>query len=93
MADVYFPRTIDEPPYFMLWRIDDAMVPVFGLLLGFIVGQVAVLASLGLLFSFVYRKFREGRPEKWVVHAAYWSGLLPLGGHSFINPFEREIRA
>lgn len=34
MADVYFPRTIDEPPYFMLWRIDDAMVPIFGLLLG-----------------------------------------------------------
>ena len=93
MAQMLLPRTIDEPPYFMIWRVDDAMVPFFGLTIGFLVGEVAVLFGLGVLFSFAYRKFREGRPEMWVVHAVYWQGLYPDRGHTLFNPFEREIRA
>lgn len=93
MADVELPRSIDEMPYVMVWRMDDFMPPIIGLIIGFLTGRPEIFAGLGFALSFFYRKFRQGRPENWVMHALYWWGLLPMRGHSLFNPFEREIRA
>ena len=87
------PRTIDEPPYVMIWRMDDAFVPLFGLVGGMLLDELPLFLGVGLVASFFYRKYREGRPDLYVVHALYWAGFLPDRGHALINPYVREVRA
>jgi len=86
-----FPTTADEPPYLLLWRIDDVAVPLLGLAGGMLVGHVLPFASAGLLSMFLYRKYRSGRPEFYVLHAMYWAGMYPARGAGFVNPFVRTF--
>lgn len=92
METIKLPRTIDDPPVFLVWRADDLMVPAVMLIVGLFVDRMILFFVIGVALSFVYRKFREGRPEQFVLHSLYWSGLWPNRGHSFVNPFKREFR-
>ncbi len=89
MKVIALPRTVDEPPYFLLWRVDDFVPPVLFLVIGMLAGAALAFAGIGVALSLFYRRYREGRPEFYVLHALYWSGLWPARGHSFPNPYCR----
>ena len=44
---------------------------------------------LGLALSRLYGRFRDSRPDGFVLHWAYWHGLVPLAARSCPNPFSR----
>jgi conjugal transfer pilus assembly protein TraL len=91
MKPVPFPATIDEPPILLLWRVDDIVVPVLCLFIGLLLHKIAVFFSLGLGLMYVYRRFRDGKPEFFVLHALYWSGVYPARGLGFVNPYLRRL--
>jgi conjugal transfer pilus assembly protein TraL len=89
MQVIPLPRTVDDPPTFLVWRADDMAPPMLGLAIGFLIGMPFTLLGAGLGLSLLYRRFREGRPEFYAFHLLYWAGLWPSRGHSFPNPYAR----
>ncbi|MFT0213086.1 type IV conjugative transfer system protein TraL [Pseudomonas sp. F1_0610] len=45
---------------------------------------------LGLVTTKLYRRFRDGRPDGFILHAIYWAGLLPTKAKTIPNPFIRS---
>ncbi|CAH2605802.1 Type IV conjugative transfer system protein TraL (plasmid) [Rhodovastum atsumiense] len=91
MERVLFPETADEPPRFLLWRIDDVAVPLLFLCFGMLLGNVVIFVIAGLAMMAGYQKYRDGRPEFYVLHAMYWFGIYPARGPGFINPYIRTL--
>ena len=83
------PRTVDDPPYFLLWRMDDFAPPTLMLAIGFLLDAPFLMAFFGLVLGFFYQRYREGKPEMFVLHAMYWYGAWPSRGHTMRNPFQR----
>ena len=89
MRVLELPQTVDDPPYLLMWRVDDLMPVVAGFGLGMAFGELLVLASMGIAASYFYRRFRDGRPDGYVFHLLYWFGFVPARGRLAGNPFER----
>jgi len=83
------PRTVDDPPYFLLWRMDDFAPPALMLAIGFLLDAPFLMAFFGLVLGFFYQRYREGKPEMLVLHAMYWYGAWPSRGRTMRNPFQR----
>jgi type IV conjugative transfer system protein TraL len=90
MASHRIPRTIDDMPYAFIWRMDEFAVPILLLLVGMLVNHPFSALGIGFVLVYFYRKFREGRPNLFVLHQFYWWGFYPLNGHSMLNSYERE---
>lgn len=88
---VQIPRTIDDLPYLLIWRLDDFMPPIACLLLGYAIGFPLPALLLGFGASFLYQRYRDGKPEGYVLHALYWYGLFIPRNRSFPNPFIRVL--
>jgi conjugal transfer pilus assembly protein TraL len=93
MAHYLLPRTVDEPVQIFFWRLDEAILPILGLVLGAVFGYMLPLFLTGVAVSFVYMRLRIGMPEMYVIHLLYWHGFYPDRGHSFFDPFDREVQA
>lgn len=87
------PRTIDDPLYFLIWRFDDAILPIFGVIVGILSDQMLLSVAVGVGLSYFYRRYREGRPEMFLMHALYGQGFWPNRGHAMVHPFIRRIRS
>lgn len=83
------PRTVDDPPFFLMWRMDDFAPPTLMLALGLFLGAPFLMAFAGLFLGFLYQRYREGKPEMFVLHWLYWWGLWPSRGLTMRNPFQR----
>ncbi|WP_234911526.1 type IV conjugative transfer system protein TraL, partial [Vibrio anguillarum] len=69
----------------------DEMAPILlGLVIGIFTGNALVLCLLGLVTTKLYRRFRDGRPDGFILHAIYWAGLLPTKAKTIPNPFIRS---
>ena len=90
-APVPFPETADEPPYVLLWRIDDVALPVLFLCVGMLTAHVVVFTAIGIGAMYLYRKHRSGHPEFYVLHLAYWFGIYPARGAAFVNPYIKSF--
>ena len=91
MEPVRLPRGIDDPPQILLWSADE-LLPFLGMLIvGVLTQRLALCALLSLLVIKLFHRFRDSRPDGYLYHAAYWSGLTPLAGHSLVNPFRRRF--
>ncbi|MFC0180966.1 type IV conjugative transfer system protein TraL [Thorsellia kenyensis] len=87
---IEIPSYIDEPPHFLLWSADEMAPILLGLVLGIFIEQAFVLTALGLVFTKLYRRFRNGKPDGYLLHYMYWKGVLPLNAKSIPNPFVRS---
>lgn len=85
-----FPRYADEPPVFLLWSVDEAIPVGLGLALGILMEQLIVMTVLGLVASNFYKKYRDRHPDGYLLHAAYWWGLVKGQGPSLVNPFQKR---
>ncbi|MGE0383527.1 MAG: type IV conjugative transfer system protein TraL [Gammaproteobacteria bacterium] len=83
------PRHVDDPPQLLLWSADELVPVALGLVIGILVDRLLLLVALGLLTAYFYRRFKDQRPDGYLLHALYWHGLLPLRGRGAVNPFRR----
>ncbi len=89
MERIEIPRYIDDPPHFLLWSADELAPVAIGLVIGVLTANAFILTMLGLVATKFYRRFRDGKPDGYMLHGLYWSGLLPLQVIGGKNPFLR----
>lgn len=85
------PRHINLPQQIFFWSTDE-LVP-FSVL--FVLGMITGLLIQGLLAGIALmvflRRFRDSRPDGYLLHRLYAWGLIPIKGNAAINPLHRRI--
>ena len=92
MKLVKIPERIDDPPHMLLWSMDELVPPI----LFFVIGMLFLDAPmktmlLGFLVSYVYRRFRESKPDGYILHMLYWYGVPLSRSQLMINPFIKRF--
>lgn len=83
-----FPRHLDMPHQLLWWGVDELTVVFVFIAIGVIQGAFITGMALGVAAMVVYRRFRGRNPAGYVLHWAYWHGLVPIKGR---NPFQRKV--
>lgn len=92
MKPVRIPRRIDEPPYLLMWPIDEILPILMGLAVGIFIGSVFWTLLLGWLISKAYKKKKESNPDGFFFHIFYWyTGLSFNKLRTMINPFIKRL--
>ncbi|MDN5862784.1 MAG: type IV conjugative transfer system protein TraL [Salinisphaera sp.] len=87
--ELKLPRTIDDPPQILLWSSDELVPIILGILIGVMTGHFLILFLLGLLVWRLIRRFKDSRPEGYMLHLLYWIGI-PIGKARLLpNPYRR----
>ena len=89
---VDIPRLIDEPPSVLLWTTDEMAPIMLGLVIGMFTGNVLILTGLGLAVTSLYKRFRDGRPDGYLLHLLYWIGVLPTKAKTIPNPYANHFK-
>lgn len=84
------PRQVDDPPHVLLWSAEELAPVAFGLAIGMVTGKALVFSLLGLLIAKVYRRFSDGHPDGFLLHALYWYGFIPSRSRTMPNPYARR---
>ncbi len=92
MEPVQIPRLIDEPPSVLLWTTDELAPIMLGLVVGIFTGNVLLLTAGGLAVTSLYKRFRDGHPDGYLLHMLYWIGLMPTKARTIRNPFANQYK-
>ncbi|MEG9883974.1 MAG: type IV conjugative transfer system protein TraL [Hyphomicrobiales bacterium] len=90
MNAIRIPHRIDEPRRLLLCKRRGAGPDDAGGGPGIIVDHPTIRFPAGLVVSSLYKRFRESRPDGYLLHPLCWSGFSPARGRSFPNPFIRR---
>lgn len=90
MNPVRIPQRIDDPPHLLLWRADELTPLLLGLLLGMLLRQLLLCTLAGCLITHCYKRFRDHRPDGYLLHLLYWLGCYLSPAPSFRNPYLRR---
>ncbi|AGG89106.1 TraL protein [Rhodanobacter denitrificans] len=91
METVELPVHLDDPKYFLVFTIEDAMLFIGAMGLGVLLHALGYLMLIGFGVSYLSSRFRGAVPEGRLQHILYWHGV-PIGsGHSLINPYARRF--
>ncbi|MDT0618571.1 MAG: type IV conjugative transfer system protein TraL [Salinisphaeraceae bacterium] len=93
MKPIPTPHLIDEPQRFLLWSFDEAMPIIIFFLLGYMIQQVIICTAVGIVFSKLFRKYKDSRPEGYLIHLLNWHGIGVDRGYSVGNPFRRDFHS
>lgn len=74
-----------------MWTPDQVIPMASMFIIGLVSDTLTFCIPIGFFMSWSYSKYSAGRPDGFVIHAAYWYGLVPLKARSAINPFHRWI--
>ncbi len=67
------PRRLDDPPKFLFWDFDVAMVGLLGLGFGVLGGQVLLGCVGGVLAAYAWSRTKSGRHRGYGLHFMYWN--------------------
>lgn len=87
MEPIYIPSKIDDPPQLIMWSIDELMPTMVGLLLGIMIDQQIICVTVGYLITRQYQKYKDSRPDGYLLHLLYQAGVINLKGRTNINAF------
>ncbi|MFC0179533.1 type IV conjugative transfer system protein TraL [Thorsellia kenyensis] len=76
MKLIDIPQHIDEPPHFLFWSADEVAPLFIGIVFGILTGQALTLTVIGFLITKVYRRYRDGRPDGYLLHAILISSVV-----------------
>lgn len=66
------PHRLDDPPKFLWWDFDVAILAMGCLLLGIMTGQILLFGIAGAVVAMGYQKIKAGRSRAIGLHALYW---------------------
>ncbi len=66
------PRRLDDPPQFFLWDADEAVLVIFFVLLGALLGQIIVGAIIGLLLARTFTRVKAEGGRGIIPRFLYW---------------------
>lgn len=91
MEPVKLPTKIDEPHQFLLWSADE-MIPLMTLFVtGIILEQALLFTGIGFFLTSIYKKYKNSKPDGYLLHYLYWIGLIPTKAKTMVNPFIRRF--
>mgnify|MGYP003382871118 FL=1 len=70
------PHRLDDPPKFLWWDFDVAILAMGMLCIGILVNQLITVTVIGFLVATSYQKVKAGRHRAFGLHALYW--YLPI---------------
>lgn len=70
------PHRLDDPPKFLFWDFDVAILAMGCLVIGIMVNQTLTFAVIGCAVAMGYQKVKAGRSRAFGLHALYW--YLPV---------------
>lgn len=91
MESLEFPHHADEAQRLLMWTPDQVIPMAMMFIIGLVTDTLTFCIPIGFLLSYLYTKHSAGKPDGYLMHAAYWYGLAPLKGRAMINPFHRRI--
>jgi len=91
MEPIKLPRDLDKPQTVLFMTAEDLIIFSILFVIGMMLSHPFPFGAFGLGLVFVFRRFREGRSDGYLLHVLYWIGLLPVKGKSVVNPFQRTI--
>ncbi len=91
MSQIEIPRYVDDPPHILLWSADEVAPILLALVFGIIFSHTFIFLLAGVALTKVYSRFRDGRPDGYIMHLIYWYGFLPIRARSIPNPFARRF--
>lgn len=91
MEPIRFPKYIDTPQRLLFWTADQ-MVPFSVIVvIGMLMKSLFLSIIVGCLVSMAFTRYRDSRPDGFLIHMAYWYGILVPKGRSILSPFHRRI--
>ena len=91
MDPVRLPTRVDEPHQFLLWSADE-IIPLLTLfVMGVIFENITIFTLVGFGLTSVYKKYKNCKPDGYLLHALYWIGLIPSKARTLVNPFIRRF--
>ena len=73
------PTRLDDPPKFMWWDFDVAMLFMSFFVFGVISGWILSFSLVGLVAACLYRKSKAGQHRAYGMHLLYWHLPVNLG--------------
>jgi conjugal transfer pilus assembly protein TraL len=73
------PQHLDDPPRFLFWDLDEAILFMLALVLGLMVDLVFVGGATGVALVLAYGKAKSGRHRAYALHLMYWHLPVTLG--------------
>lgn len=70
------PHRLDDPPKFLFWDFDVAILAMGCMVIGIMVNQTITFAVIGFFVAAGYQKIKAGRTRAFGLHALYW--YLPV---------------
>lgn len=70
------PHRLDDPPKFLWWDFDVAIVAMGMMCIGILVNQIVTFTAMGFIVASGYQKVKAGRQRAFGLHALYW--YLPV---------------
>ena len=90
--EIRISHSVDDPPKFFFWGIDEAMPFFFFLACGIFTGRMFTFAVLGIVISKWYSSFLQKAADNYFMHLCYWSMGVSFGKSTIIpNAFDREF--
>lgn len=91
MSEIEFPRYNDLPPRFLFFSIDQTIVVATGVAFGAVTKNLLPALIVCVIVAWAIGRWREARPDGYMVHMLFWYGVLPAKGRSVLNPFLRKV--
>lgn len=73
------PQHLDDPPRFLFWDLDEAILFMLALVLGLMVDLVFFGGATGVALVLAYGKAKSGRHRAYALHLMYWHLPVTLG--------------
>lgn len=73
------PTRLDDPPKFMWWDFDVAMLFMSFFVFGLETGWILSFSLAGLMAAWFYRKSKAGQHRAYGMHLLYWHMPVNLG--------------
>lgn len=80
MKPLLMPQHLDDPLMVLFWSADE-LLPGFAIfLVGVLIEQKIVCLAIAIAVTRLFRRLKEGNPDGFLLHLAYWSGLTSSRG-------------
>lgn len=66
------PSRLDDPPRFLFWDFDVAILAMGCIALGIMTNQLFIFSAAGAVVAMAYQKLKAGRSRAFGLHILYW---------------------